>query len=439
VIIFQAGVPAGARLILRSVAMRAYLVLVCAAIGSPLARAQNCPYWMGGRTPGEMDFFVYVEEGPHRGIYGVQGGPIRLTRFDGYQWTTLPLPPIPNGQILGVPILDDGAGPTMYTLSRTVTGTGGHAYYATRWNGQTWDLMPPNFLTQTTMAHSSVDIGTGPQIYGRLNWSGPIPYGVLRWNGAAWEPIATGASPNIKLMFPHAGSMYMVGNYYAVNGVYTEGVARWDGQQWYAVPGWGGSDVGYSGFARFDSGTGPAIYLTSLIDGWGQFFQPGVFRFDGQQFSTLGYAGGGATLVGNVRVFDDGRGPALYISGWFQSFAGVPARGIIRWDGQNYEPLGAGRISDFLAPVEGPFGRALFVSTIAGTTSYGLWIACPACYQNCDLSTTAPVLNVGDFTCFLQKYAAGDPYANCDNSTVSPLLSVADFTCFLQRFVVGCP
>jgi hypothetical protein len=33
----------------------------------------------------------------------------------------------------------------------------------------------------------------------------------------------------------------------------------------------------------------------------------------------------------------------------------------------------------------------------------------PACYANCDGSTTAPVLNVADFTCFLQKYAAGCP------------------------------
>src|SRR5262249_5693372 len=43
-------------------------------------------------------------------------------------------------------------------------------------------------------------------------------------------------------------------------------------------------------------------------------------------------------------------------------------------------------------------------------------IALP-CYANCDSSTTPPVLNTGDFTCFLQKYAAGNAYANCDNST----------------------
>jgi hypothetical protein len=64
--------------------------------------------------------------------------------------------------------------------------------------------------------------------------------------------------------------------------------------------------------------------------------------------------------------------------------------------------------------------------------------AAVACYANCDSSTTVPFLNVGDFTCFLQKYAAGAAYANCDNSTQAPVLNVADFTCFLQKFAAGC-
>jgi hypothetical protein len=62
-----------------------------------------------------------------------------------------------------------------------------------------------------------------------------------------------------------------------------------------------------------------------------------------------------------------------------------------------------------------------------------------ACYANCDGSTTPPVLNVGDFTCFLQKFAAGNPYANCDGSTQPPVLNVGDFTCFLQKYAAGCP
>jgi hypothetical protein len=66
---------------------------------------------------------------------------------------------------------------------------------------------------------------------------------------------------------------------------------------------------------------------------------------------------------------------------------------------------------------------------------------CPdtSCYANCDSSTTPPLLNVGDFTCFLQRFAAGESYANCDASTAAPVLNVGDFTCFLQRFAAGCP
>jgi hypothetical protein len=62
-----------------------------------------------------------------------------------------------------------------------------------------------------------------------------------------------------------------------------------------------------------------------------------------------------------------------------------------------------------------------------------------ACYANCDNSTAAPTLNVSDFTCFLQRYAAGESYANCDNSTAAPTLNVSDFTCFLQSYAAGCP
>jgi hypothetical protein len=71
----------------------------------------------------------------------------------------------------------------------------------------------------------------------------------------------------------------------------------------------------------------------------------------------------------------------------------------------------------------------------------------PHCYANCDQSTTPPILNVADFTCFLQSFADGqslDPnvqlthYANCDQSTQQPVLNVADFTCFLQKMAAGC-
>jgi hypothetical protein len=64
--------------------------------------------------------------------------------------------------------------------------------------------------------------------------------------------------------------------------------------------------------------------------------------------------------------------------------------------------------------------------------------ALTSCYANCDCSVTNPILNVADFTCFLQHFASADPYANCDQSTATPVLNVADFTCFLTQYAAGC-
>jgi hypothetical protein len=83
-------------------------------------------------------------------------------------------------------------------------------------------------------------------------------------------------------------------------------------------------------------------------------------------------------------------------------------------------------------------------TSTTGTYTINLTGACfsiegpTTCYANCDGSTTQPILNVADFTCFLTKFAAGDPYANCDGSTTPPVLNVADFTCFLTKFAAGC-
>ncbi|MBL9030514.1 MAG: hypothetical protein JNM80_02235 [Phycisphaerae bacterium] len=60
------------------------------------------------------------------------------------------------------------------------------------------------------------------------------------------------------------------------------------------------------------------------------------------------------------------------------------------------------------------------------------------CYANCDNSTIIPFLNINDFVCFNNKFAAGDTNANCDQSTITPVLNVNDFICFNNLFAAGC-
>ena len=76
------------------------------------------------------------------------------------------------------------------------------------------------------------------------------------------------------------------------------------------------------------------------------------------------------------------------------------------------------------------------VAAHTGSATLSRVYVCPA---NCDGSTTPPVLNVNDFSCFLNKFAAGDAASNCDCSTTVPILNVVDFSCFLNEFAAGCP
>jgi hypothetical protein len=86
--------------------------------------------------------------------------------------------------------------------------------------------------------------------------------------------------------------------------------------------------------------------------------------------------------------------------------------------------------------------------TLAGGFWAGAVGGATPCYANCDQSTAVPVLNVDDFTCFINQYALAQSlppaqqvahYANCDGSTAAPVLNVDDFTCFINRYAAGCP
>jgi choice-of-anchor B domain-containing protein len=106
------------------------------------------------------------------------------------------------------------------------------------------------------------------------------------------------------------------------------------------------------------------------------------------------------------------------------------------------------RVADYIAPTAAVRVRFSVGDTDASTTEAGIddfRVIVPACsggapcYANCDGSSSAPVLNVLDFNCFLNRFAAGESYANCDGSTVAPIFNVLDFNCFLNRFSAGCP
>ena len=66
--------------------------------------------------------------------------------------------------------------------------------------------------------------------------------------------------------------------------------------------------------------------------------------------------------------------------------------------------------------------------------------AAGACYADCDTSTGQGVLDIFDFLCFGNRFAANDPYAcDCDTSTGPGICDIFDFLCFGNAFSAGCP
>jgi hypothetical protein len=153
-----------------------------------------------------------------------------------------------------------------------------------------------------------------------------------------------------------------------------------------------------------------------------------------------------------MTVFDDGSGPALYVGGSFTEAGGVPANNIARWDGKQWSALGVGTNGAVRALAvwdrdgEGPEAPGLYIGgefTMAGgipSPYIAKWQGCAACYPDCDTQSGPGVLDIFDFLCFGNRFAANDPYAcDCDLSTGPGLCDVFDFLCFGNAFAAGCP
>ena len=187
---------------------------------------------------------------------------------------------------------------------------------------------------------------------------------------------------------------------------------------------------------------------------WRQFYNPIPVSLELRAIAVLSDLSGGAYAVGPTYC------EAVYCGAWFARFnaAGVSsAQGFsnaglscLARDGAGgvfaggssllrLDPTGATLWS---APVGGiaglaPDGRG-GVFAVGAASADAFVSRFGFCYANCDGSTGAPTLNVLDFGCFLNAFAAGSPYANCDGSTTEPVLNALDFACFLNRFAAGC-
>ncbi|MBL8880357.1 MAG: hypothetical protein JNG88_14685, partial [Phycisphaerales bacterium] len=120
-------------------------------------------------------------------------------------------------------------------------------------------------------------------------------------------------------------------------------LARWDGQEWNGIPGFPNAPV--RSLCAFDDGSGEALFVGGEFRDIGSERFNFIAKWDGVSWQHLG---NGLSITGfyvsanAMKVYDDGRGPALYVGGVFTRAGDVDAYGIARWDGQAWESLDLG-------------------------------------------------------------------------------------------------
>jgi hypothetical protein len=261
------------------------------------------------------------------------------------------------------------------------------ALRAAAFDGQTWTELPGLGGTPKSLAVRNGDLYAS----GLIGTAGGQPAtGIAWWTGSQWQPFGNISGPLARphCVAAHRGELIVGGYFHYADNLPTRNVARFASTPWIArdpLP-------------------------QSAAQGAGASFT--VAAASGHENLTYSWRRSGVPLT-------DGATP----HGSIISGAGTNTLSI-----SGIRPQDAGDYTCTISNTCGSHASQPAALTVIGAT----------CYPNCDASTTAPVLNVADFTCFLQRFAAGDTYANCDNSTTDPVLNAADLTRFLQRFA-GCP
>jgi len=266
--------------------------------------------------------------------------------WNGSGWTHIPgltLPYLTEINCLAGGDLGDG--PRMWLGGDVKVGSQNPVALA-RWDGSSMTTLP---LQEPALDVQLVELGGQEQlvyvrqstVYGSLDgvtfdFSGSFNFGSMR------AMTMFDAGEGERMFF--AGSFTKRYDYDLEVYVDTQGLSSWDGSDgpsgwtdYTDTPSWQiTSSGGIHCVLAWDDGSGTRLFAGGNFEDF-----DGLLAWDGSTWTEVG--GGVQGLVTELVVFDDGTGggPALYVSGDFDSVGGgVAARNLARWDGTSWQAAG---------------------------------------------------------------------------------------------------
>ncbi len=366
-------------------------------------------------------------------LFGGNNNPLVSTQtweWDGNTWTQVQTAVSPP-HMDRAPIAFDSVRQRVVLVSNIYTSPGTWEY-----DGVNWVQIPgeaPNAAIYDSVAPMAFDPVRARMVILVVD---PLPGDI---SGQTWERTGTtwartaavSASPRV---LGHAG-VFDSGLQSVIVLGYGR-VWRWrpDLDQWHLL-----DSASYSSprdAAVYDTATGRTIVPSDLIYHPNQTFLYNTGARPGPVLSDCGPIQVAATTGQPVQLRVASLGPASFQ--WRRNNVPLSDGGV--YSGTHTDQL---TISQFSIPLTGWFDCV--VTDACGSTIRPTTFVDVGCYANCDGTTTSPILNVNDFACFMNVFAAGCPepfpqtcYINCDHSTTFPVLSANDFQCFLNKYAAGC-
>jgi hypothetical protein len=309
----------------------------------------------------------------------------RIAKWDGKDWSAVG-PGIKgiNGPVHALVVFDDGTGSSLYAGGEfRIAGTT-EAWAIARWDGTLWHPLGRgvHFSSRGGVFALGVhDDGSGSALYvgGKFSAAGLVPAadgvgylpstkrtpdtdGIARWDGQNWSSVGGGLRSTVYAIGEYLGEG-SVDLYVGETG--RTGFTRWDGNRWTAVGGskaLSGSNSLVSSMIVYDDGEGDVLFAAGNIDWAGDLQANGVVMWDGASWE-IPQQGFFETVQYFAQVEEVG-GPALYVGGQFLSAGNVASKYVVKWDGGEWSGLDGGtndRISS-LAMFDDGTGQALYAT-----------------------------------------------------------------------------
>jgi len=365
-----------------------------------------------------------------------------------------------NGFVTSIQPFDAGGG-RLLVVGGFFASAGGQAgtQSLAAWDGSAWRSLGAGFVAPEAVWSLEVgDLGDGGLLYlagGFQQIAGMACSGVASWDGVAFGVLGdglgmTGFSPFVNetaIWDDGSGvALYAVGRFESIDGVDAALAARFrPASGWERIgPGLVAVDAitTLDAAAVFDDGRGEALYVAgSPFRASGQGFNSSVLRWDGVAWESVGQNVGGR--VTDLRVWDDGTGPALYLSG--TATPGINY--LARLEDGSWEIYLGGVAGPAIPPSNFPsvFGLGEFRGDLVvcgnyttmgdGGTSNGVALI-TTCAGDCVADFNGDgMVDTRDMIAFLNAWSAGEDSADIDGNGI---VDTRDVITFLNLWTSGC-